>query len=75
MTDKKPLTSVHEALNNAAFASVSRPGQGEPISFRISTPLKNAATELCDRHGTNLSEFLRQCVIGLVSDYTDPDRG
>jgi hypothetical protein len=75
MEEQKPLTSVHEALNNATWASMSRPGEGEPISFRLSPDLKRAASGICQKHNTTVSEFLRQCVIGLVSDYNDPSRG
>lgn len=72
-TDHKPLTSVHEALQNAVFAQ--KHPSGEVIALRIQPDLKKEAMNLCERHGTTLSEFLRQCVIGLLSDYSDPTRG
>lgn len=73
MEEQKPLTSVHEALHKAALAS--KPLPGKPVSFRLEDELKNVAMEICERHGTTLSEFLRQCAIGLVHDYSDPSRG
>ena len=71
--DRKSLTSVHEALNNAVFAG--KHGPGDVVAVRIKGDLKFEAMSLCERHGTTLSEFLRQCVIGLVSDYSDSSRG
>ena len=67
-----PLTTVHEALDNAVFAAV---GPGEPVAFRLDPELKRRAMQICEMSGTSLSEFLRQCVQGLVSDYQDPTRG
>lgn len=71
--ETKPLTSVHEALNNASFAS--HHGPGEVTALRLRPDLKREAQSICERHGTTLSEFLRQCAVGLVSDYSDPTRG
>lgn len=73
MTDSRPLTSVHEALNNAVHAS--KPLPGKPTSFRLEDEVKLEAMAICVRHGTSLSEYLRQCCIALVNDYRDPSRG
>jgi hypothetical protein len=73
MEEPRPLTSVHEALTNAVHAS--RPLPGKPTSFRLEDDVKGQAMSICERHGTNLSEYLRQCCVALVSDYTDPQRG
>ena len=73
MDEQKPLTSVHEALSRASQAS--KPLPGKPVSFRLEDDIKNEAMAICDRHGTTLSEFLRQCALGLVGDYSDPSRG
>lgn len=70
---QKPLTSVHEALNHAVF--VSKTSSGPVTSFRVDEALKEAASAICERNGTNLSDFLRQCMVGLVNDYSDPSRG
>lgn len=71
MTDRSPvpLTSVHDALNRAVFEDRH---QGEPTSFRVDSEIKARAHHLCEAHGTRLSSFLRQCVIGLVRDYETP---
>lgn len=74
MTTEKSLTSVHEALNNAAQSSKHNP-PGKPVSFRLEDQFKNEAMAICDRHGTNLSQFLRHCCLGLIQDYSDPSRG
>lgn len=68
-----PLATVHDALNNAVHAPKAKPGQ--PTSFRMEDELKDQTMDLCERHGTNLSEFIRQCCIALVRDYQVPPRG
>ena len=73
MESQLPLLSVHDALNNAVMAS--KPLPGKPTSFRLEDDVKNAAMAICDRHGTNLSEYLRQCCIALISDYSTPQSG
>jgi hypothetical protein len=72
-SERKPLTSVHEALNNATFAE--RPAPGEVVAFRLDADLKAEVIGICERHATTVSEFLRQCCAGLVNDYRDPSRG
>lgn len=74
MEHDKPLTSVHEALTNAVHATKAEKS-GKPISFRLEPEVKGRVIALCEAQGTTLSEFLRQCCLGLVSDYTDASRG
>lgn len=71
--ETKPLTSVHEALNNAVFADA--PKKIKMLSFRLEDELADEIFDICERHGTTLSEFLRQCCMGLANDYRDPSRG
>lgn len=71
--EQKALTSVHEALSNATFAEHTV--REQVIAFRVEPNLKEVVAAICTRHGTTLSEFLRQCCIGLAEDYRDPARG
>lgn len=72
MEQQKPLTTVHEAL---ALSAMSEDSPGDPTSIRLETDLKREAAAICVRNGSNLSKFLRQCCLQLVSDYVDPSRG
>lgn len=67
MEDK--LTNVHEALNRAATAPSSPQIPMEQYSFRMKEDMANKVKDICDRHGTTMSEFLRHCCEGLISDY------
>jgi hypothetical protein len=71
--NQKPLSTVHEVLQNAVFASKSPPGR--PISVRVDEELRVAAQAICESNGTTLSEYLRQSLVSLVGDYVDPARG
>jgi hypothetical protein len=74
MTKQEPeLTSVHNALAEAALESKN----AKPMvtaTFRLPHELKDQAEQICGRHGTDLSSFLRQCCVGLVRDYY-PNKG
>lgn len=63
------LTDVHQALSTAATESLAESQPLYPFSFRISKETAEKVQELCARHGTTLSEFVRQCCEGLVKDY------
>ncbi len=65
------LTSVHEALNNASLASK----EAKPMknfSVRLHEDDKAKAQAVCERHGTDLGTYLRECVTGLLRDYGLP---
>lgn len=62
------LTTVHDAIN-AAATSASSSERMVPVSVRIPEETKAACQEICERNGTTLSEFLRQCCAGLERDY------
>lgn len=38
-------------------------------TFKIDPDEKLAVDKICKANGTNLSEFLRMCCRGLISDY------
>jgi len=63
------LINVHECLQEAILVSKSEKTAMVPLTIKISEEVKDSVTEICDRHGTTVSEFLRKCCEGLVSDY------
>lgn len=67
------LTSVHDALINAVQASEKKPPL-KPYTFKCDEEQIAHAEQICERHATSLSEFLRQCVKGLTSDYMPEDQ-
>lgn len=69
--DGNQLTNVHEALQEAA-TDVSKPKPMITGTFRIEQDSKALAEQICERHGTTLSAFLRKCCHGLVRDYQAP---
>lgn len=71
----RSLTTVHQALSEAALIEHSGASEFAPTTIRIEPDLKGATMAICERHGTNLSEFLRSCCRGLLRDYIDPSVG
>lgn len=66
------LTNIHECLADAASEPHVKSLEEKPLkafSFRIREESFAAASEICDRHGTTISEFLRQCCEAIVRDY------
>lgn len=63
-----PSTNVHEALQEASLESKNKVPM---ISFstRIDPNTKAQAQQICERHGTDLSTYLRKCAEALVNDY------
>lgn len=62
------LTNVHQALQNASLAS----REAQPMknfSVRLPESEKLIAQEICQRHGTDLGVYLRECVSALLRDY------
>lgn len=62
------LLNVHEVLSDAVQATKEQ----QPMitySMKIDEELRDAAADICERNGTSLSEFLRQCALTLVSEY------
>lgn len=62
------LTSVHEALNRAQLSEKDKVALVNG-TFKIHPIKKEMAEQICEKHGTTLSAFLRECVEGLVKDY------
>lgn len=60
------LSTVHQALNDSIHED-SKPGS--PTSFRLEDDVKHAVNDICKRHGTKLSAFLRQCCLAIKKDY------
>lgn len=69
MTTEGKLTNVHEALAKAATEPSTPTKQLEQYSFRLHEEVGTKCREICARHNTTISEFLRQCCQGLVDDY------
>lgn len=63
-----PVTNIHEALADAA-AETSESKPMIPISTKLPEELAATVKEICARHGTNTSTFLRKCCESLVKDY------
>jgi hypothetical protein len=68
MEDANKLTSVHDALQNAVLESGTKTEMIN-CTFKVPPHVKDLAEKICDRHGTTMSVFLRECVKGLVRDY------
>lgn len=62
------LTNVHDALNKAVESERDRVTFVN-ANFKIHPIKKEVAEQICNKHGTTLSAFLRECVDGLVKDY------
>lgn len=62
-------TSVHDAMTRAQHASKEQQAL-VPYSFKVDEDNKETADQLCRRNCTTLPEFLRQCVAGLIADYS-----
>lgn len=62
------LTNVHDALNKAVDSERDRVAFVN-ANFKLHPIKKEVAEQICNKHGTTLSAFLRECVDGLVKDY------
>lgn len=66
------LTSIHDCVVEAIRTKeLSQKAEGPtiPTSFRLRLETRQAAVEILEAHGTDLSAYLRACVLGLVRDY------
>lgn len=66
------LTNVHEAMQNAVTKDRDKVILIN-ANFKVHPIKKEIAEQICEKHGTSLSAFLRECVEGLVKDYTGQD--
>lgn len=65
------LTNIHEALHTAVLqddppALVTRSIKADALKWGL-------ASEICHANGTDISKWLRECINGLVADYTGKD--
>lgn len=63
-----PLVTVHDAMRSAQEKRAESAAMIQ-YTFRIPEPLRERAKFICDQHGVDLAEFLRECCLGLVKDY------
>jgi hypothetical protein len=63
------ITNVHEALATASSEPTTPSYPMDNYSFRMKSEIADKVTEICARHGTSMSEFVRQCCEGLIKDY------
>jgi hypothetical protein len=66
--DQEVLPSVHHALSEATQELKSDKPMGT-YTFRIGIEDKEAAEEICNRHGVTLAEYFRACARILPRDY------
>lgn len=69
--ESQPLTNVHDALHRAVLSERDRVNL-VPATFKINPLKKTIAEQICEKSGTTLSSFLRECCEGLVLDYAGP---
>lgn len=62
------LSTVHHALTRAQEKSKNQ--NLVTASYKVSQNKKELAEIICEKHGTTLSEFVRQAIECLVKDYT-----
>ena len=74
MKHETGLSSVHDALINAVQVSEKKSQPLNAHTFKCDEDRLIHADQICARHGTSLSEFLRQCVSSLTSDYLPEDQ-
>lgn len=72
-TDLK-LSNVHEILALAAAEEIPKGEREKPLKnypYRCDEDIYKKATDICIRHDTTASEFVRKCLEILVSDYQE----
>lgn len=62
------LTNVHDALSRAQEKAKNKVALVN-ANFKINPLNKEIAEQICVKNGTTMSEFLRECVDGLIEDY------
>jgi hypothetical protein len=61
------LSTVHHALTRAQEKTQKQ--NLVTASYKVSENTKEIAEIICEKHGTTLSEFVRQSIECLVKDY------
>lgn len=67
------VSTVHNAMNRAALAERNR----VPLvnaNFKLNPLHKESAEGVCEKNGTTLSAYLRECVSVLLLDYYGPKK-
>lgn len=67
MEDLK-LTNVHEALARSATQGPIKESM-QNRTFREHDAVIEEVRIICDRHGTTMGAFIRECLRGLIKDY------
>ena len=62
------LTNIQDAMQRAQEAAKDRVALVN-ANFKINPIKKEIAEQICQKNAVTLSEFLRECVEGLISDY------
>lgn len=72
---KIETTNVHDALQKAVMRERERKSSSasEVVGVKVQAHKKQLAKAICEQHGTTLSAFLRECVDGLLTDYSGQD--
>jgi hypothetical protein len=71
LPEPQPLTNVHDALHRAVLSERNRVNL-VPATFKIDPLKKEISEQICQKNGTTLSSFLRECCEGLILDYAGP---
>lgn len=71
MAQTMPVTSVHDALQRAVLSESNRVAMVN-ANFKVDPGRKSVAETICEKNGTTLSAYLRECTDGLIIDYAGP---
>lgn len=68
------LTNVHDALEQAVLNVNRERSEADDknldvTTIRVHPTVKEAAAQICAKHGVTISQFVRACLEGLVYDY------
>lgn len=65
---EETFLNVHNILQEAVLTTRNENAK-TGFTFRIDGQILTDAHDICERHGTALSTFLRECCRALVNDY------
>ncbi len=71
MAQTMPVTSVHDALQRAVLSESNRVAMVN-VNFKVDPGRKSIAEGICEKNGTTLSAYFRECIDGLILDYAGP---
>lgn len=64
-----PQVDVHTAITAAALVSKGKTEPTVSISGKVSSDIADAVKDICERAGTNTSQWIAACANQLASDY------